>query len=287
MSFSIGAVFAKAWAVTKERFWGLLALWAVFFGIQIIASTVLGTVIGGSALAFGFAAGPGFEPSEAALGGFGVGIIILMLLFYIGYFWLIFAQQGAMTAMASPTENLRFGDAMSLGFRSGLTFLGVMIALGIAYFGLAAVAAVLIALTSVLGDAAPIIAAILLVPVAIYLALRFAVLVPVIAVERIFNPVTALRRAWSVTSGHVLAIFVLYAVFTLLAGLALGLPILALFGMDFGASPEASVAAIGSVLVIILLMIPLYIAFTIASCALNAALHGEISNRQDIAAEFE
>lgn len=284
MKLNIGRVLSTAWAMTKQRFWLLVGMWAVFFGIQAIYFTVAGTFLLGSTMAFG-AVGAGLDSPEAILGSMSIGVILLGTIFYVGYFVILFASQAASAILGSPLESGNFGEALGKGFRSGLTLLGVTILMVILYLIFAAVYSLILVALSFLGDAAGLVGALLFIPVGIYLALRFAVLMPVVAVERVYNPITAIRRTWEVTSGNVLGILLVTLVAIALAVVFLAIPFFVIFGAAGAASlsdgdPSAalSAAAVGSILFGALLFLPLYVAYSIISVVMNSSLHAELTD---------
>ena len=128
--------------------------------------------------------------------------------------------------------------------------------------------------------------ALLLIPASIYLACRFAVLVPVIVVEQIYNPIKAVNRAWAVSRGRVLSILVVL--------LLVGLASLVVFGLPMGAAIAVSDPSAGGeppllVALMPILMFPLTIAFMIFFSAVTASLHARISDHgaQSAAEVFE
>lgn len=283
MNFDIGQVFSNTFKMVQERWLPMIGLWAAFFGALFVYALVFGAVLGGSMMAvMGSMADPGSFDNPAALGGMGIGFILLMIVFYVGYLTIAFGQNASMTAMASPLMRPTFGDAFGLGLKGGLTFLGVIVLLIIAYIIFLLVATLLGFILSFLGEAAPAILVILLVPVVIYLALRFAVLVPVIVVEKVFNPITALNRTWQITKGNVLGIFVVYLVFAIVAMIAVALPFFLLFGSLFDPLSMGAGPGMGTVLFSGLFFLLIVAAFSLFSVSLVASLHAEISDTQAV-----
>lgn len=281
MSFDIGRVFSNTFAMVRERWGPMLGLWATFFGALLLYAMIFGGVLGGSALAMG-AAFSGSLDNPAALGGMGVGFILMLVVFYIGYIAIALGQQGAMIAMASPIQNVTFGEAFTLGLKGGLSFLGVIVLLMIAYVVVLLLGA---GFAAILGEAGAVILAILILPVAIYLACRMSVLVPVIVVDRVFNPIKAITQTWATTRGNVLGIFLIYVGFTVLALIAIGIPFALLGGM-MGAGGEPGVLTL---IFGFLIGIAIFIGFTLVSSSMIASLHAEISDThvEDLSETFE
>jgi hypothetical protein len=275
----IGRVFSTGFAMLRQRLWLLVGMWALFFVIQIGFSMVFGFSLGGLGMAGGAALAGGMD-NPAALAGMGIGVILVSILFYIAYIALAFAQQGAMVALASPLVEPSFGEAMSLGFKSVLTFLGLMLVLIATYIAFLLVSLVITLVMGLAGETGAGIAALLIivlaVPAAIYLSCRLSVLVGVVVVERVFNPIAALRRSWAITGGKVLGIFLVFLAFLLLAAVLVLLPALLIFGAVAAAGP-GSTAGMGAVMLGVLLFFPLLLLYAIAASALLAALHAEVS----------
>ena len=276
----IGRVFATSWAMLRQRFWLLLGMFAVFFAIQIVGSMVLGIVMAllGAAGAVGIGAG---LDDPAAITGMSVVFILIMILFYGAYAVLALVQQAAMVTIASPLEDPSFSTAMVRGFKSVLPFVAIALILGVGYLALGAVVFALAGIAGLGGGTAGSIVGLVLLllfmPVIIYLGCRFSVLVGVVAVDQVFNPITAIRRSWAVTEGRVLGIFLATLVFVVLTLVILGLPFLLIFGSMLGSDGDPGAAAIGAVLLGFLTFIPLLVLYTMFASAYGAALHSELT----------
>lgn len=275
----IGRVFATSFAMLRQRFWLLVGMWAVFFAIQLAASIVLG--IGMAVLGMAGAAGmsAGIE-DPAAIAGLGVGMIVFMVLFYGAYLVIVLAQQAAMVTIASPLEEPSFSAAMTRGFKSALPFFGIAVLMMLGYLALVALMAGVLGAASVgggtAGSAAAVVVALAFLPLLIFFACRFSVLIPVVAVDQVFNPVAAMRRSWSVTRGKVLRIMLAFLGFFGITLLALGVPFALLGGAIFaGQDNPAAVAGIG--IIGVLAIIPLFVIYMIFTSTFTAALHSEVT----------
>ena len=274
----IGRVFSTSIAMLRQRFWLLLGMLVVFFAIQMAASTVLsvGLVVIGMAGALGL--GAGLE-DPAALGGLGIGFLVFFALFYAAYVVLLLAQQAAMVALASPLEEPAFGTAMMRGFRSALPFFAISVILLFGY-GLLTVAMLAAIGVSAAGGASGGVIAIVLglasMPLVIFLACRFAVLVPVVAVDQVFNPIAALRRSWSVTRGKVLRILLTLVCFVGASLVMLGVPMALVFAIAY-AGQDSTAVSVTAVIIGFLLFIPLTVVFAIFTSTFTAALHCEVT----------
>ncbi len=275
----IGRVFATSFAMLRQRFWLLVGMWAVFFAIQLAASIVLG--IGMAVLGMAGAAGMGAGIEDpGAIAGLGVGMIVFMVLFYGAYLVIVLAQQAAMVTIASPLEEPSFSAAMTRGFKSALPFFGIAVLMILGYLALVALMAGVLGAASVgggtAGSAAAVVVALAFLPLLIFFACRFSVLIPVVAVDQVFNPVAAMRRSWSVTRGKVLRIMVAFLGFFGISLLALGVPFALLGGAIFaGQDNPAAVAGIS--IIGVLAIIPLFVIYMMFTSTFTAALHSEVT----------
>lgn len=254
----------------RQRFWLLLGMFAVFFAIQLVGSMVLGIVLALMGAAGAASLGAGLE-DPSAITGMGIGLIIFAVLFYGAYLVLLMAQQAAMVTIASPLEDAAFGTAMARGFKSALPFFAITVILMIGYF---AFGLLLAGMSLAVGG--NIIAGVLFAPVIIYLGCRLSVLIPVVAVDQVFNPIAAIRRSWAVTQGRVLGIFLATLAFGVLTIAIIGLPFLLVFGA-VAAGEDNPEAAIGAALLAILAFIPILVIYTMFATSYMAALHNEVT----------
>jgi membrane-anchored glycerophosphoryl diester phosphodiesterase (GDPDase) len=279
----IGRLFSTSFAMMRQRFWLLVGMWLAFLAIQIGASVVLGIVMavfGAAGMGVGAGLGGGLD-NPAALAGLGVGMIVFMVVFYALYIVIVLAQQAAMVTLASPLEEPAFGAALGRGFKSAVPFLGITVLLILAYIALAAVLGALFGVSALAGGEAGggiagVLLALLFVPVMVYFGCRFAVLIPVVAVDQVFGPVAAIRRSWAVTRGKVVAILLALLAFMALSLVVLGLPVFLLFGAVFAGQGDAA-TGVGMMVLGFFIMIPLFIIYSIFASAFTAALHSEVT----------
>lgn len=267
----IGRVFSTSFAMFRQRFWLLLGMVLVFFAIQLAATIGIG-MAGMAGL------GAGID-DPAAITGMGIGVIVLMVVFYGAYLVLLLAQQAAMVAIASPLEEPSFGTALTRGFKSALPFFGIAVLLVLGYLALTLLLGVVLAATGAAGSGGAMMGIVLataFLPLMIYLGARFSVLVPVVAVDQVFNPVKAIRRSWSVTRGKVLAILLALVGFVVFTLVAFGLPFAMIYGAAIaGEDVPGEMAKV--VVFAFLIFIPLFTAYTMFASAFTAALHCEVT----------
>ena len=125
--------------------------------------------------------------------------------------------------------------------------------------------------------------ALVIVPLAIYLYVKFSLTAPAIAVEGILNPIRALQRSWHLTKGNSLRLFAFFLVLGvtvlvvyLVLSLILGIPA-ALLGEGAGLIVTAIVQGL------------LGMVFTILFIAILAAVHSQLAgpNLRDVRETFE
>ncbi len=284
MAIDIARVFSQSWEMIKERWLLLLGMWLAFFVINIVYTMVGGGVIGGSMFALGAAAAGGLGDSEMLMGGLGIGGVLMLIVFYIGSIVIIFAQQCAMAALATPLRRTPFGEAIGIGLKAGVTFIAITILLGIAYLVFALAYMLVAVVLSLLGSLGAILSVLLLIPVLLYFAVRLSVIVPVVAVDGTLNPIKAISRTWSMTSGNALPILAVYAVIIGIALILLGLPFFMMFGSLFaaeaGAGDAAAVAAVGSMIGGFFLLVPMFLIYSIIAIVINTCLHAQMTDTQ-------
>lgn len=285
MTTSVGQIYGQTLEIVKGRFGPLLGLLVTFFAINIALFIVFAMVIGVSAFA-----GAGMQANAGAIGA---GAILGMIVFYIIYILVYCAQSASMTAMASPLQQLTFGEALSAGMRSALPMLGVVVVLMIAYFVCALIVGLAVGVLSMAGNAVSFIAMVLVAIGAAYLACRLATVNAVIAVEGVGNPLTAISRGWNMTRGNVLTIFLAllgYGVIAIVLILLIAAPFFSFItaartmAIDPSAAPPA-MPGVGTMIFVFIAALVVGVVLSISGSALISVIHGELSDSSPRAAE--
>ena len=274
----IGQVISDTFRMVKERFGSLLGLWAVYFGITIAFSLAFFV----AAAAVGVAGISALESNPLAAG---TGMIVLLVVFYLGYLLVAMAQYASMITMASPTRQMTFGDALGAGWRAAPALLLLMVVLGLGYFAVAAVLGGVGAGLSALGDSGAALFGLVLLPVVVWLGCRLSPLFAVVAVEEVRNPFTAIARAWKLTRGYALKIFLVSLIFVVIlaaACLVVMLPSIGLLGSmaDPAALADAGSAAgpaLGGMLLLFLGFLVISVLFNVCYCAFMAVIHATLA----------
>ncbi len=148
----------------------------------------------------------------------------------------------ALLALLRAHDRPTVGEAIKIGAIGFLTYIVVML---LVYIGMG-IAGGLVMGIAIASDvtALAVILGIVLVVALIYIAVKLSLVAPVIGIDKVYNPFTAIVRSWRLTKGNSLrlfAFFVLLVIALLVVSLVLGLIVALVFGL---AGPE--VAAIGA-----------------------------------------
>ena len=271
--FSVGQALSTAFEIFKARFVPMAILTVIYYAILF---AIMGTV--GMAMIGSMAMGGG-DPISSGAGALG-GMILLYLAIYAINFW----QQAAMCRLTSDRHEPSVGAAMTAGLGAILPLFGVLVLVLVAGFVVALVFGIAIggAAMGTQSSAVGMIAGLAMLAGVIYLALRLSMTLPAIAIEDHRNPITALRRSWDMTRGHVLRLLALFVIvgvvmglvgFTVLSATAGGMMAsMAAGGGAPGAVP--SMAAMGSLFVAMVLF---GLTLGIFLMALIGAIHRQLS----------
>jgi hypothetical protein len=271
--FSVGQALSTAFEIFKARFVPMAILTVIYCAILF---AIMGTV--GMAMIGSMAMGGG-DPISSGAGALG-GMILLYVAMYAINFW----QQAAMCRLTSDRHEPSVGAAMTAGLGAILPLFGVLVLVLVAGFVVALVFSIAIggAALGTQSSAVGVIAGLAMLAGAVYLALRLSMTLPAIAIEDHRNPITALRRSWDMTRGHVLRLLALFVIvgvvmglvaFTVLSATAGGMMAsMAAGGGAPGAVP--SMAAMGSFFVAMVLF---GLTLGIFLMALIGAIHRQLS----------
>lgn len=274
----VGQVISDTFGIVRERFGGMLGLWAIYFGATIALSFVMVFAIGATGIASLAALGEGNVLAA------GVTIVVLVVLFYLGCLLVVLAQYASLISMASPTGRPTFSDALTAGWRAAPALLLLMVVLIIGYIVFAVVFGLLGAAVATMGDAANLVITLLILPVLIWIGCRLFPLFAVMAVDRVRNPFTAITRSWRLTRGHALTIFLASLFFMVIAVVIFGVALLPSIGIlrsvadpaSF-ASPDAVAPALGGMALLFLGLLVASILYNLLNCAFMAVVHGTLT----------
>jgi len=118
---------------------------------------------------------------------------------------------------------------------------------------------------------------------AAYIFTKFSLTIPVIAIERVMNPVRALARSWRLTKGNSVRLFVFYLLLLIVLMVVAMLlsAIFGLVGVAFGAAGASIVSGVVSAL--------MNMTFVMMLLAVLAAVHRQLSgpSEQNLSETFE
>ena len=267
MGFSVSSAYSEAMRMVRERFWPLLAILAMFFVITIGVMFVFGASM--LSTIAGMASGP---PDPAALGA---GFVTTYALVYLVIYFISLASMAAMVTMASPAERPGIGDAIVDGFKSAPSLFAVLIMVGIG-FGIVAV------VLSFLGGAAQSAALGMVVLLAIvalgcWIFTKLSLVVPLVAIDGVRNPITAMTRSWSLTTGSALKIFAAWFLFWVVVMVVLMIVVFAFAGSIAGGISSGQTPGIGTIVLILVFYLAFVVAINLFVSALTAAVHAQLA----------
>ena len=223
---------------------------------------------------------PGMQPEQ---------MIAMMQTYYLGVFpyampMAIVQMAGSLAVLTLFTDRSRptVGEAIRQGFIGLLPYFGASLLMGLA-IGL--VGGVLIAAIAATGSTVfAVVAGIALVAAMIYLGLRLSLLAPVVAVDRVRNPIAALQRSWALTQGNAggIALFLLLLMIVSIIVMSVALAVCGvIFALVLGSAAAKIAAAVLSSL--------FGAGFTLYFMAIFAAIHRQLAgpSNESISATFE
>lgn len=191
---------------------------------------------------------------------------------------------GSLSLLTLFTDRRRptVGEAIRMGATGLLSYLGAQLLVGLALGTIAVLALGLATATGLVALAVVLWIAILVG--AVYVAVKTSLTAPVIMVERVRNPVAALRRSWLLTKGNSARIGVFYALLGLVFLVAISI-ISALIGIVVAVIAGAEAARVVNVIV----SSALGTTMTLYFIAVVAAIHRQLAgpSPEAVGATFE
>lgn len=270
MRFSGSRALSEAFQIMLARIGPLIAVsiigYIAIFALSggLMASMLPGLLSGAQA---DLANGP-----DAMLAQYGVGIFLLYLVIYA----VSFAQQAAMCRLCSDRHEASIGGAISAGIKCVPTLFGVAILLLIALFAVMLVASLGMA-GVIAGTESPglsFVLGLLMLIGFIYIFARLSMILPVVAIDDVRNPITAIGNAWRMTGGNVLRLVLLFALISVvMVVLFMVLSALTLGSFSPGAVPSmGNIVGFGALMLVFGLTVGLYF------LALVAAIHRQLAD---------
>ena len=280
MSISVGNVFSTGVEIFGKRVLKLAGLWLIFTILSYAVSLGLIFAVGGGGLLTGGFGGP--DPDFGAIGaGLGIGIALV----YLISFYIYGAQMASMASMGSRLTSGDFGSSFTTGFTGGLTLMGVFLLFLIGGFVIALPFSLFAGGPLGEGGGALAILPIIMLAAMVFLICRLCLIFPVVGVDGVRNPVTAIIRSWQMTKGSALKIFLILIIFFAISMAFLFILSLLMGGVMMGAMSGgvddlaagnfgSMIGAFAGVGLVFILVMAVFAAFT---TAIFAAVHSEIS----------
>lgn len=219
------------------------------------------------------------DPENAAqamtsiYGSFWWLILLISLASIVGYL--------ALLALLRDHRRPTVADAIRIGIAGLLPALGTYVLLGL---GLGIVGGILIAVSTAAGSAALGAVIALIVGVGlIYVCVKVSLAGPVIAIDKVYNPLTVLARSWQLTKGNSFRLFLFYLLIFIVY-----LVVAAVIGMVFGALTLALGSTVGLTINAVVSG-AISAAVTVVLVAVIAAAHRQLSgpSAEAVSATFE
>lgn len=204
MKLDMGAAWNTATALIDRNRDVVLVIAGVFFFLPSFAASL--ALPQADALA---AAAPGGDPQA---------LMNAMMGFYADYWWallLSFVAQGvgtlALLTLLTDRARPTVGEAIKRGALSFPSYFVTNILAAFAVAGVVVVPTLLIGLAVAGGTVAAALGIVLAIPVMLYLMVKFSLIMPAIAIDRMLNPLAALARSWQLTRGNSFRLLLFYA----------------------------------------------------------------------------
>ena len=198
-------------------------------------------------------------------------LVVVFLAQIVGYL--------ALLALLRDTSRPTVGEALKAGVAGLLPAIGFYVIVGIGVFVVALAAVALMAVNAGLG----VIAILLCVVLVVYVMIKLMLVLPVIAIDKVSNPITAIARSWALTKGNSLRLFlffllliVVYVVIAAVVAMIVGAVVLAL-GTSAALMVNGIISGILSALITVVLI------------AVIAAIHRQLAgpSAAAVSATFE
>ena len=229
------AAWKEASAIVSANREVLLALAGVFFMLPSLAAAV----IAGQPEVI-----PGMKPEQ---------MMTVMKAFYARFWWLMLLSLAiqivgllAMLTLMRDRSRPTVGQAIRSGLPGALSALVSWILMIV---GLSVAGGLLIVVSAVISPILATVVVLLFVVTSIYVTVRLILVAPVVTVESVFNPLTAMARSWRLTKGNFWRIFAFVWLITILFLLVAAI-IMAVIGLVLAVAssgePQRIIAAVFS-----------------------------------------
>lgn len=274
MQFSASKAFSQAFQMLGSSFGRLVAVWLTFFaGIIALAVAFSGMFV--SMMQASLAAGgTGFAAGQSPFAAFGLS----MVLFYLIYFGVIFAQQLALSRASTGRPEDTYSVALNAGLRGTPTMMGVLLIYIVA--GIVGGIVISLIMAAIVAAAQSALVSVLLGLVLIlgffYLLARLSLVLPIVAIGEERNPITAVATAWRLTTGSSLKIMVIWILAIVAACVLYFVALMATIGIPGAAGPGAIPGA-GAMIALFLVMTVLGLSIGLYMVTLTTAIYDQLA----------
>lgn len=265
MQFSASRVFTEAFQILGSRFGLLVGIWLTFFVAIIALFAAFGGML--MALVTQTSIGPGRNP----LAGMGASVI----LFYLLYFAVIFAQQIALSRASMGRTEDTFAIAIGAGLRGALAMLGVLLIYLIAGIGSGIVLSLMMAglIAATQSAVVSFLLGLVMLGGFFYLFARLSLVLPIIAIDEARNPFTVIGRAWKLASGNSIKIMLAWGL-VLVAAMVL---YFVAFLVTIGTPSPGIAPSTGTIFAMIAVMLVLGLSVGLYLVTMTTALYQQLS----------
>ncbi len=277
MRFSGSRALSEALQIMLARIGPLIAVTIIgYVAIFALSGGVLASVLPAM---LGSAQEGTAQTPDALFAQFGGGIFLLYIVIYA----VSFAQQAASCRLCSDRHEASIGGAISAGIKCVPTLFGVAILLLIALLALALVVSLgmagIVAGTESAGLS--FVLALLMLAGFIYVFVRLSMILPVVAIDDVRNPITAIGNAWRMTGGNVLRLVLVY----LLVLVVMGVLFMVLSALTLGSFTPGAAPSLGNMVGFGVLMLVYGLTVGLYFLALVAAIHRQLADTSVSAVE--
>lgn len=229
MKFDMGQAWSQAVAMLSANRDLVLVVAGVFFFLpSVVSAMIMPTFVQEFPVAQ-----PDTDPTIVLQTMGNAMIEVFRRTWWIYAIMILLQYLGSLTLLALLRDSSRptLGEALKLGATAFLPMLAAQLILSVG-IGIALVVIGGLAFTANIGLG--VLVSLLLFVVLAYLWVKFSLIPPVIAVERVYNPVAAIVRSWRLTKGNSFRLFFFYVLIVIIA-VVIVLVVSGIFGLVFAA----------------------------------------------------
>ena len=274
MQFSASKAFLQAFQLLGSSFGKLVAVWLTFFAGIIALFAVFGGMFVAMFQTSLAAGGGGFAAGQNPLAGFGFS----MVLFYLIYFAVIFAQQIALSRASTGRAEDTYSVALNAGLRGTPTMMGVLLLYIIAGIGGGIVISLLMAVivAALQSGLVSFVLGLIMLIGFFYLLARLSLVLPVVAIGEQRNPISAVATAWRLTAGNSLKIMVIWFLAFVAVFVLYMVAMAATVGIPGSAAPGA-VPGPGVIIAMFVVMAVLGLSIGLYMITLSTAIYDQLA----------